>query len=174
METLANLLASSPPGYIALIILCVALLSIGWYFGIPMYQENKTLKDKNEALQSEIQTRLTEWNSVTEKIDKLMRASDTKTNADVMQTLSALRLYIEQNQTATNISVESISRAIEDLIEAHGNLMDIQRRRDTEYSLLFQRYDNDLRAVNDKLSQLVGALYASPVNRSGSAKRGLQ
>lgn len=170
METLAKLLTSSPPGYLVMVILCVAMLGLAWYFGIPMYQENKRLRDDNAKLQSEVQERLNEWASVTEKIDKLMRASDAKTDSDVVQALGGLRLYIEQSQTASNISIESISKAIEELIEVHERLMEMQRRRDSEYSLLFQRYDHDLRAINDKLSQLVGAFYAAPAGRSGKQR----
>lgn len=168
MESIGNLLASSPPGYTALVLISVALLGLAWYFGIPMYQENKTLKEENARLQVEIEARLAEWTAVTEKIDKLMRASDAKTDTDVLQALSGLRLYIEQNTTASNISIETISRSIDDLIETSEKMMEIQRRRDSEYGLLFQRYDHDLRAINDKLSQLVGALYAAP----GSGRQG--
>jgi hypothetical protein len=171
METAFNLIASSPPAYAVLVIICVALLGLAWFFGIPMYQENKKLRDENAQLQADVADRLREWTLVTEKIDKLLRASDAKTDTDVLQSLSALRLYIEQNTTASNISIESISRAIEELIEVSEKVMDIQRRRDSEYSILFQRYDQDLRAINDKLSQLVGALYAAPSGRAG--KRGI-
>lgn len=170
MEALTKVLTSSPPGYLLLIVTCVVLLGLAWYFGIPMYQENKKLKDDNAKLQSEVQERLNEWASVTEKIDKLMRASDAKTDSDALQALSSLRLYIEQTQTASNISIESISKAIEELIEVHERLMEMQRRRDSEYSLLFQRYDHDLRSINDKLSQLVGAFYAAPAGRSGKQR----
>lgn len=160
MENLANLLASSPPGYTILVIICIVLLGLAWYLGIPMYQENKNLREENAGLQSEIQQRLTEWKDVSDKIDTLLQNSDDKTDADVVQALSGLRLYIEQNNTATNISIESISRELEELIEAHRSLLDSHRRRDSEINVTFQRYDADLRAINDKLSQLVGAQFA--------------
>lgn len=171
MESLFKVLSSSPPGYMALIFLCVALLGLAWYFGIPMYQENKKLKAEAESLQKQLQERLDEWQAVSGQIDLLVRSAEAKTDTDVMQALSNLRLYIEQTQTASNISVESISKAIEELIEVHESLMEVQRRRDSEYGLLFQRYDSDLRAINDKLSQLVGAFYMAP-GRQGN-KRGI-
>lgn len=170
MENLANLLASSPPGYTLLVIICVVLLGLAWYFGIPMYQENKTLREENETLQSEIQQRLAEWNDVTDKIDTLLKNSDDKTDADVVQALSSLRLYIEQNNTATNISIESISRELEELIEANKALLEAHRRRDSEVNSTLQRYDADLRSINDKLSQLVGAQFAMTARGS---KRGI-
>lgn len=170
MENLANLLASSPPGYTLLVVICVVLLGLAWYLGIPMYQENKTLREENETLQSEIQQRLAEWKDVTDKIDTLLKHSDDKTDAYVVQALSGLRLYIEQNNTATNISIESISRELEELIEANKALLDAHRRRDSEVNSTLQRYDADLRSINDKLSQLVGAQFAMTARGS---KRGI-
>jgi hypothetical protein len=172
MESLGNLIASSPPGYMTLILLCVFMLGLAWFFGIPMFQENKELKEKNASLQSEVEKRLAEWANVTDKIDRILKSSDAKTDTDAMQAIASLRLYMEHNLTTSTISMESISRAIEELISTQESLMEIQRRRDTEYGLSFQRYDHDLRAINDKLSQLVGALYASPGGRG--PKRGLQ
>lgn len=171
MENLVNLLASSPPGYALLVALCVVLLGLAWYFGIPMFQENKQLRDENATLQSQIQQRLTEWSDVSKKIDTLLDGSDAKTDNDVKHAIDGLRLYIEQNNTALNISIESISRELEDLIEAHSSLVEMQRRRDSEIAMVLQRYDTDLRAINDKLSQLVGAQFAASAR--GSSKRGI-
>lgn len=172
MEQAISLITSSPPGYAILVIICIALLALAWLVGIPTFQENKKLKEENNRLQSAIETRLAEWSAVADKIDKLMNASDAKTNTDVLHALSGLRLYIEQSQTASNISIETISRSIDELIETSERAVEIQRRRDSEHGLLFQRYDQDLRAINDKLSQLVGALYATaPSGRQG--KRGI-
>lgn len=169
MESFVQTITSSPPGYVVLILLLIALLAGAWYFGIPMYQENQKLKAENESLNAEVRNRLSEWEALSEKIERLLRTTDSRTDSEVMQAITNLRLYLEQAQTTSDIAVESISKAIEELIENLEHMMEVQRRRDSEYGLLFQRYDNDLRSINDKLSQLVGALYAS--GRQG--KRGI-
>lgn len=170
MDDLITLIASSTPGYAVVVIALVALLAVAYFFVLPALEDRKRLVEENSKLQDDLSEALTLLGDIQSNLGTVTAAVNSRKDENLAQAFANLRLFIEQTQNQNTMSIETISRAIDDLEDTHEKLKDTLARRDNEYSMILQRYDGDLRAMNDKLSQLVGAQWGAS---AAGKKRGI-
>lgn len=165
--SIISLITSSPPSYALAILICVMLLAVFWFVGIPMFEENKKLREQNATLSTSLEESLTKLTSLDASMQRLLQANDEKVIEDVLRSITDLRTYTEHSDNAANISMETLHRTLQEVCDHVEKLVEVQRRHDSETALILSRYDHDLRAINDKLSQLVGAQWGRSSNKRG-------